>query len=159
MTTAATPWQAIPLPPYGAVLHIPAGWETLPPRPDNGPEIIRATGGGGRTLIVFKMPVRAGTTPAQVAAGAQERLAAHGYQDFTTSEAEFAGGTAVALDFVTARRESSTPYRSREYFTVRGTAAFALGTGSANWTEYLPVVEELARRFELVGDQPSTDRR
>lgn len=144
-------WQAIPLVPYGAVLHVPTGWETLPPRPDNGPEIVRATGGRGRTLIVFKMPVAPGTSAAQVAAGAQERLAAHGYEDFSTAEAEFAGGAGVALDFVNPRHSAAVPYRSREYFAVRGTAAFALGTGGFDWADYLPLVEELARRFELVG--------
>ena len=100
MSDPAIVWQAIPLVPYGAVLHVPVGWETLPPRPENGPEIVRATGGRGRTLIVFKMPVAPGATAAKVAAGAQERLAAHGYEDFSISDAEFAGGPAVALDFV-----------------------------------------------------------
>lgn len=151
MSDTTIAWQAIPLVPYGAVLHVPVGWETLPPRPDNGPEIVRATGGRGRTLIVFKMPVAPGTSAAQVAAGAQERLAALGYEDFSTSDADFAGGTSVALDFVNPRRGGATPYRSREYFTVRGAAAFALGTGSTDWAEYLPLAEELARRFELVG--------
>jgi hypothetical protein len=146
-------WQAIPLVPYGAVLHVPVGWETLPPRPENGPEIVRATGGHGRTLIVFKMPVAPGTGAALVAAGARERLAAHGYEGFGTWEAEFAGGTGVALDFVNPRRGGATPYRSREYFTVRGAAAFALGTGGADWENYLPLVDELARRFELVGGE------
>src|SRR5207237_9279714 len=60
MSDTTTAWQAIPLVPYGAVLHVPVGWETLPPRPDNGPEIVRATGGQGRTLIIFKLPVAVG---------------------------------------------------------------------------------------------------
>lgn len=90
---------------------MPVDGETLPPRPENGPEIVRATGGRGRTLIVFKMPVAPGTSAAQVAAGARERLAAHGYEDFNTSDA-----------------------------------------GSADWADYLPLAEELARRFELVGE-------
>lgn len=150
MSDTTTAWRAIPLVPYGAVLHVPADWETLPPRPDNGPEIVRATGGHGRTVIVFKMPVAAGTTAAQVAAGAQERLAALGYEEFSTSDADFAGGTGTALDFVNPRLGGAGPYRTREYFTVRGKAAFALGTGSADWADYRPLVEELARRFELV---------
>ena len=164
MSDATIPWQAIPLAPYGAVLHVPVGWEALPPRPDNGPEIVRATGGRGRTLIVFKMPTALGTSAAQVAAGAQERLAAHGYEDFSLSDAEFAGATGVALDFVNPRRSGATPYHTREYFTVRGAAAYALGTGSSDWVDYLPLVEELARRFELVGqdhaggDLPGGDR-
>jgi len=149
-------WQAIPLVPYGAVLHLPAGWETVPPRPDNGPEIVRATGGHGRMLIVFKFPVALGTGAAQVAAGAQERLAAHGFDDFSTSDADFAGGTGVALDFVNPRPGSAGPYRSREYFTVRGPAAFALGAGSSNWADYRPLVEEVARRFELTDDGGAT---
>jgi hypothetical protein len=150
MSDTPIAWQAIPLVPYGAVLHVPVGWETLPPRPDNGPEIVRATGGQGRTLIIFKLAVPLGTSAAVVAAGAQKRLAAHGYEDFSTSEAEFAGGTSVALDFVNPRRSGATPYRTREFFAVRGTAAFALGTGGADWEEYQPLVNELARRFELV---------
>lgn len=150
MSDATTNWRAIPLVPYGAILHVPAGWQTLPPRPDNGPEIVRATGGGGRTLIVFKFAVAADAGPGKVAAGAQERLSAHGYEDFSTSEVEFAGGPAVALDFVNPRRSGATPYHTREYFTVRGNAAYALGTGGADWVAYLPLVEEIARRFELV---------
>jgi len=43
VSTAA--WQALKIVPYGAVLHVPAGWEALPPVPANGPEILRATGG------------------------------------------------------------------------------------------------------------------
>jgi hypothetical protein len=155
MSDATIAWQAIPLVPYGAVLHVPVGWETLPPRPENGPEIVRATGGRGRTVIVFKMPIAPGTSATKVAAGAQERLAAHGYEEFSTSAAEFAGGTAVALDFVNPSRSGATPYHTREYFAVRGSAAFALGTGSADWADYLPLAEELARRFELVGGNGS----
>ena len=101
-------------------------------------------------------PAPVGTSAVQVAAGAQDRLAAHGYEDFSTSEAEFAGGSAVALDFVNPRRSGATPYHSREYFTVCGPAAFALGTGSTDWAEYLPLVEDLARRFELVGHGGAT---
>jgi hypothetical protein len=156
MSDPTTAWQAIPLVPYGAVLHVPVGWETLPPRPDNGPEIARATGGGGRTLIVFKLPVAPGTSSAEVAAKARERLAAHGYEEFSTSEAEFAGGTGTVLDFVNPRRGDGTPYRSREYFAVRGPAAFALGTGARDWADYLPLVEDLARRFELTDPGEAT---
>src|SRR3954453_15881678 len=100
MSDTPIAWQAIPLVPYGAVLHVPVGWETLPPRPDNGPEIVRATGGQGRTLTIFKCAVPRGTSAAVGAAGAQKRLAAHGYEDFSASDAVFAGGTSVALDFV-----------------------------------------------------------
>jgi hypothetical protein len=142
-------WKKIALIPYGVVLHVPAGWEALPPRPENGPEIVRATG-HGRTVIVFKFPVAEASDAAKVAARTQERLATHGYEDFRTSEAEFAGGAGVALDFVKPRSDGSAPYRTREYFTVRGRVAFALGTGSADWEDYFPLVEELARRFEIV---------
>ena len=142
-------WQAFTIVPYGAVLHVPAGWEALPPVPANGPEILRATGGRGRSLIVFKVPAH-GKTAAQVADVAQEKLAAHGYDDFTRAEATFAGQPGVALDFV-ARRSSSGAviYRTREYFAVRGNAAFVFGMGSATWEEDLPLIEQIAERFEL----------
>jgi hypothetical protein len=42
-------WQPFKIIPHGAVLHLPAGWAALPPVPANGPEILRATGGPGRT--------------------------------------------------------------------------------------------------------------
>jgi hypothetical protein len=142
-------WQAIKIVPYGAVLHVPAGWEALPPVPANGPEILRATGGPGRSLIVFKVPA-GGRTAAQVADVAQEKLAAHGYDDFTRAEAAFAGQPGGVLDFVTRRDNSGAViYRTREYFAVRGNAAFVLGMGSATWEEHLPLIEQIAERFEL----------
>jgi hypothetical protein len=143
------PWKAIKVVPYGAVLHVPADWEALPPVPANGPEILRATGGPGRSLIVFKVPAR-GLTAAGVADVAQEKLAAHGYDDFTRAEVRFAGQPGVALDFVTRRTgEGRVIARTREYFAVRGNAAFVLGMGSATWEEHLPLIERIAERFEL----------
>jgi hypothetical protein len=142
-------WQPFKIVPYGAVLHLPAGWEALPPVPANGPEILRATGGPGRNLIVFKVPAK-DLTAAQVADVAQEKLAAHGYGDFTRAEVRFAGAPGVALDFVVARDSKGTViYRTREYFAVRGNAAFVLGMGSAAWEEHLPLIEQIAGRFEL----------
>jgi hypothetical protein len=143
------PWKAIEIVPYGAVLHVPADWEALPPVPANGPELLRATGGQGRNLIVFKVPAR-GATAAGVADVAQERLAAHGYDDFTRAEVRFAGQPGVALDFVTHRTsEGTVVHRTREYFAVRGNAAFVLGMGSTTWEEHLPLIEQIAERFEL----------
>jgi hypothetical protein len=56
----------------------------------------------------------------------------------------------VALDFVTRRDSKGTViYQTREYFTVRGNAAFVLGMGSATWEEHLPLIEQIADRFEL----------
>ena len=141
-------WHPFRIVPYGAVLHVPAGWEALPPVPANGPEILRATGGPGRNLIVFKVPARA-LTAAQVADVAQEKLAAHGYGDFTRAEARFAGQPGVALDFATRNSEGTVISRTREYFAVRGNAAFVLGMGSATWEEHLPLIEQIAGRFEL----------
>jgi hypothetical protein len=142
-------WQSFEIVPYGVVLQVPVGWEALPPVPANGPEILRATGGSGRNLIVFKVPAR-GLTAAQVADVAQEKLTAHGYDGFTRSEVFFAGQQGVALEFVPRRNATGTAvYRTREYFAVRGNAAFVLGMGSATWEEHLPVIEQIAARFEL----------
>ncbi len=142
-------WQPFKIVPYGAVLHVPAGWEALPPVPANGPEILRATGGPGQSLIVFKIPAK-GLTVGQVADVAQEKLAAHGYGDFTRSDVAFAGQPGMALDFVTRNSEGTIIYRTREYFAVRGNAAFVLGMGSATWKEHLPLIEQIAGRFELI---------
>ncbi|MGF1426705.1 hypothetical protein [Kitasatospora sp. LaBMicrA B282] len=141
-------WQRFEIVPYGAALHVPAGWEALPPEPANGPEILRATGGPGRNLIVFKIPAR-GLTAARIAETAQQKLAAHGYTDFTHAETRFAGQPAVSLDFITRSSNGTAIYRTREYFTVRGNAGFILGMGSTTWEEHLPLIEEIARRFEL----------
>ena len=127
---------------------MPAGWETLPPVAANGPEILRATGGPGRHLIVFKLPSR-GRSAAQVAAVAQETLAAHGFEDFTCTEVRFAGLPGAALEFVTRDNGGTVTRRIREYFAVRGNAAFALGMGSKTWEEHLPLIEQIAGRFEL----------
>ena len=81
---------------------------------------------------------------------AQEKLAAHGCDDFTRGEATFACRPGVALDFVTRRSsEGAVIYRTREYFAVRANAAFVLGMGSATWQEHLPLIEQIAERFEL----------
>ncbi|WNM32831.1 hypothetical protein RKE30_21775 [Streptomyces sp. Li-HN-5-11] len=89
-------------------------------------------------------------TAAQVADTAQEKLEAHGYDGFTRTEARFAGQRGVALDFVTRRdSKGAVVYRTREYFAVRGNAAFVLGMGSATWEEHLPLIEQIAARFEL----------
>ncbi|GAB2725501.1 hypothetical protein [Kitasatospora kifunensis] len=149
------PWKAIEIVPYGAVLHVPTSWEALPPVPANGPEILRATGGPSRSLIVFKVPAH-NLTVEEVADRAQEKLAAHGYDDFTRAELRFAGQPGVALDFVTRRSSTGTVlYRTREYFAVRGNAAFVLGMGSATWEEHLPLIEGIAARFEI--HQPAGD--
>jgi hypothetical protein len=118
--------------------------------PANGPEILRATGGPDRMLIVFKMPSR-GMTAAQVADAAQQKLAAHGFEEFTSAETTFAGRPGVALDFVTRNADGEVTRRTREYFAVRGNAAFVLGLGSPSWEEHLPLIEQIAARFELVG--------
>jgi hypothetical protein len=112
-------WKPIKIVPYGAVLHVPAGWEALPPVPANGPEILRATGGPGQMLIVFKMPAR-GRTAAQVADVAQERLAAHGFADFTRADARFAGLPGAALEFVSRDSAGTVTRRTREYFVAGG---------------------------------------
>ena len=67
--------------------------EALPPDLANGPEILRATGGPGRTVIVFKVPARE-MTAGQVADRAQEKLAAHGYGDFVRGETDSPAGPA-----------------------------------------------------------------
>lgn len=85
---------------------------------------------------------------AQVADEAQEKLTAHGFDCFTRTEVRFAGLPGVALDFVN-RNSQGGVYRMREYFAVRGIAAFVLGMGSATWEEHLPLLEQIAGRFEL----------
>ena len=141
-------WYQLKIVPYGAVLYVPAGWEALPPVPANGPEILRATGGPGQMLIVFKMPAR-GRSAAQVADVARERLAAHGFADFTRTEARFAGLPGAVLEFVARDSEGTVTRRTREYFAVHGNAVFALGMGSAAWEEDVPLIERIAGRFEL----------
>lgn len=116
--------------------------------PANGPEILRATGGPGQNLIVFKVPAKK-PSAAQIADVAQQKLAAHGYGDFTRSQVRFAGQPGVALDFVTRNSKGTVIYRTREYFAVRGNAAFVLGMGSATWAEHRPLIEQIAERFEL----------
>jgi hypothetical protein len=74
----------------------------------------------------------------------------HAGQGFTRTEVRFAGRPGVALDFVVRRDSQGTVvYRTREYFAVRGNAAFVLGMGSQTWEEHLPLIEEIAGRFEL----------
>lgn len=146
--SADTVWHAIPIVPYGAILHVPEGWEAMPPEPANGPEIMRAAGGSGRNLIVFKVPA-GGRSADEVADVAQGRLEARGYGDFTRNAVRFAGQPGVALDFVTRNSKGDEIYRTREYFAVRGNAGYVLGMGSRTWEEHLPLIEAIAARFEL----------
>lgn len=62
---------------------------TLPPVPSNGQEILRATGGAGRGVIVFKMRTSAPST-AEIAHKVIDRLSGLGYVDFTCQEPTFA---------------------------------------------------------------------
>lgn len=149
VAAANAPWQALPLVPYGAVLHLPAGWEMLPPVPANGPEIMRATGGPGWDLIVFKMPAK-GLAVAQVADLAEQKLADRGFETFSRTEVALAGRPGVALDFVAHDSAGALVRWTREYFVVRGHAAFVLGMASRQWGDHLPLIEEIAKRFELV---------
>jgi hypothetical protein len=82
---------------------------------------------------------------------AQEKLEAHGYAGFTLAEGRFAGMPGAMLEFVTRNSTGTVIYRTREYFAVRGNAAFVLGMGSATWTVDLPLIEQIAQRFELTG--------
>jgi hypothetical protein len=94
------------------------------------------------------MPAR-GRSAAQVADVARERLAAHGFTDFTRTEARFAGQPGAVLEFVARDSEGTVTRRTREYFAVRGNAVFVLGMGSAAWEEHVPLIEQIAGRFEL----------
>ncbi|MEO3871740.1 hypothetical protein ABGB18_23235 [Nonomuraea sp. B12E4] len=49
-------------------------------------------------------------------------------------------------------------YRTRDYFAVRGNAAFIFGMGSTTWEEHLPLIEQIAGRFELTDLPPSGSR-
>lgn len=53
------------------------------------------------------------------------------------------------LEFVARDGEGTVTRRTRGYFPVRGNAVFALGTGSAAWEEDVPLIEQIAGRFEL----------
>ncbi|HEX3792395.1 MAG TPA: hypothetical protein VHW44_31305 [Pseudonocardiaceae bacterium] len=141
-------WQAFPIVPYGATLHAPAGWQALPPVPANGSEILRATGGAGHRLIVFKMATHR-TSATEFAAKAQERLAAHGFEGFELTEHPFGGGPGALLEFVNRDAEGAVVRRTREYFAVRGHAVFALGMGSRDWAADRPLIEQIAERFEI----------
>jgi hypothetical protein len=55
----------------------------------------------------------------------------------------------MVLEFVTRDDDGTVTRRMREYFAVRGNAAFVLGMGSAAWEEHVPLIEQIARRFEL----------
>lgn len=140
-------WNRIEIAPYGCAVHLPAGWETLPPVPSNGPEILRATGGPGRQLIVFKMRTGSSSTE-EVASKVVEKLSSLGYEDFATDQVRFAGQLGTRLEFV-YRGGDRPDRRSREYFALRGPVVFCLGMGSYDWDTDEPVLDGIAARFEL----------
>jgi hypothetical protein len=90
-------WNRIVISPYGCAVHLPCDWETLPPVPSNGQEILRATGGAGRGVIVFKMRTSAPST-AEIAHKVIDRLSGLGYVDFTCQEPTFAEQQATRLE-------------------------------------------------------------
>jgi hypothetical protein len=145
---AQTEWQSIAIEPYGVTLHLPSTWEALPPVPANGPEILRATGSPTEYVIVIKTASN-GRTVEGFATTAQDRLAAHGYEDFTMTSLSFAGQQGVVLEFVKKGADGAIERRMREYFALKGPAAVVLCAGSATWEEHLPLIEEIASRFEL----------
>jgi hypothetical protein len=63
----------------------------------NGQEILRATGGAGRGVIVFKMRTSAPST-AEIAHKVIDRLSGLGYEDFTCQEPTFADQQATRLE-------------------------------------------------------------
>jgi hypothetical protein len=144
-TLDATDWLPIDLPAYGAGLRVPRGWETLPPVPSNGAELIRVTSGAALQLIVFKLR-RAGAGPvADIAARTRTRLEERGYVDFAQTALPFAGGTGARLDF----RAADADRTSREYFAVRGPAVFVLAVAGVGTDEDAALADAVAATFHL----------
>lgn len=104
--------------------------------------LVAAQGGG--------LSAAGGRTAGQVADTVQEKLQAHGYTEFARTDASLAGQAGVMLDFAAQDADGRVTRRIREYFAVRGQAAFVLGMGSTTWPEHLPLIEQIAGRFELV---------
>lgn len=137
-------WVPVDLAVHGAGLRVPPGWETLPPVPSNGAELIRVTSGASVEVIVFKLRSH-GRPATDIATRTRARLAERGYTDFAQTEPPFAGGDGARLEFrVTAERTSW------EYFAVRGPAAFVLALSSVRPDEDGALVEALASTFHLV---------
>lgn len=145
--TDSSGWPHLDLPSYGAGLRLPPGWETLPPVPANGQELIRATSGASAELIVFKLRSHGLPAP-QIAARAQEKLEPRGFDDFATTEVPFAGTTGTCLRF--RYRGAERPERtSWEYFAVRGPAVFVLGLSTASPDTDAVTLETIVHHFEL----------
>lgn len=145
-------WQTVDLPLYGARLRIPRDWETLPPVPANGHELVRATGGGGLQVIVFKLRAHSRST-AVIATKIQATLEPQGFTDFVVSEVGFAGPAGALLEF--RYTGGDRPERtSWEYVAIRGSAVFVLGISSDEPDEHRPVVKAIAGTFALT--RPAT---
>jgi hypothetical protein len=130
------------------------GWETLPPVPANGQELIRATSGGSLQVIVFKM--RSHDLPAaEIAARAQAKLEPRGFTDFTVTEVPFAGTAGSCLRF-RYQGEDRPGRTSWEYFAVRGPAVFVLGLSSAEPDTDLATIDTIAAGFELTSTPSRT---
>ncbi|MFC4949937.1 hypothetical protein [Pseudonocardia sp. GCM10023141] len=150
MTTTAIDtagWQAVDLRLYGASLLLPPDWETLPPVPANGQEVLRATGGAGLQLIVFKLRSH-GRSAVAYAAGTQTTLEKHGYTDFTIAGLPFAGVEGACMQFRYAGPDRPTR-TSWEFFAPRGPAMFVLGLSSTDAERDRPTVDALAAGVTL----------
>lgn len=141
-------WAEVNLNNYGARLRLPPGWETLPPVPSNGHELIRATGGGSLEVIVFKLRSH-GLPVTEIAAHTQSTLEQRDYVDFDLVEHHFGGAAGARLSF--RYGDDEQPGRaSWEYFAARGPAVFILGLSSAHPDQDQPMVEALASTFTLL---------
>lgn len=141
-------WIEVSLNNYGVSLRLPPDWETLPPVPSNGHELIRATSGGSLEVIVFKLRSH-GLPVTEIAVHTQRALEQRDYVDFDLLDQPFGGSAGARLSFRYGGDER--PGRtSWEYFAARGPAVFILGLSSAHPDQDLPMVEALATTFALL---------
>jgi hypothetical protein len=138
-------WVPVDLAVYGAGLRVPPGWETLPPVPANGHELIRVAGADSVQVIVFKLRSH-GLPAGEVAGRTRARLEGRGYVGLAQTERPFAGGVGARLEF----RAAESDRTSWEYFAVRGPAVFVLALSSTRPDEDVALVEALASTFHLV---------
>lgn len=89
------------------------------------------------------MPVPCASVCTPVCASARPRTSRcdHGPVEFRSG----------ALDFVVRSADGAAIQHTDEYFAVSGHAGFILGMGSQTWDSDVALIEEIARRFELMG--------
>ena len=146
-----TTWRRIDKPDFGYAFSVPEGWVETPPNLKNSPwwEVRFADPEDRRRdCVVFRQPVIAGQTAADVVANVRTHLKGYGFGAFVVENVSVASRQGVCLDF--AKSDAGRTWSCQEYFVVNGDTCFCVGFGTSTLTEDRPLIEAIVGSFAIV---------